>query len=106
MRDSDTTFHRAFRISSSGRLIDGDALPQRVRLGAATGAISQVKRDVLNANLMSPRSSSTYLGAEARAHNDADCALSPAGDMNNTDWRSFTKWASPDLGAFKARNSG
>ena len=36
-------------------LIDGDTLPQRVRLGAATRAISQVKRDFLNANLMLPR---------------------------------------------------
>jgi hypothetical protein len=50
----------------------GDALPQRIRFRAATRAIGQVKRDYLNANLMLPGSSSTYVSLREARHRNGN----------------------------------
>jgi hypothetical protein len=47
------------------------AYPERIRFGGSTRTISQVTRDFLNVNLMSPRRK-----AEARARNDTDSGFS------------------------------
>ena len=72
MRDSDTTFHRAFRKSSSRRLIDGDATRQ---IGGCNSRNQPGQARLFERQFNVAEIPSTYLGAEAREHNDADCAI-------------------------------